>query len=161
MIEFWRTISGYENYEVSNTGLVRNKKRNKLLKQYKNQNGYFVVHLHKNGKQKEFRVHRLVALNLLTNRNNFAEVNHIDGNKENNYLSNLEWCSSEYNIEHEFKSNLVPDWCKPKKVIDTNSGIIYSSIQKASKLTGVLVKTISKACNHRTNSRWKFVTTEK
>lgn len=110
--EYWKPVLGYEGlYEVSNCGRVRSldtyrKGRNgsiifckgKILKPFKNTQGYLKVVLCKNGKVKTFRVHRLVAEAFISNPDNLPCVNHKDENKQNNVVSNLEWCSYSYNI---------------------------------------------------------------
>ena len=91
-------------YEVSNYGNVKSMFRyKKLLTPTKNKSGYLKVSLYKDKKIKVFSVHRLVAEAFLKNNNNLPEVNHIDGNKENNNVSNLEWCTKQQNILHRFR----------------------------------------------------------
>ena len=82
---------------VSNIGNVRNVRRNTLLKLSKNNYGYIRVHLSKNGIKTGFRVHRLVAQAFLPNPDNLPEVNHLDEDKTNNRVDNLEWCDRKYN----------------------------------------------------------------
>ena len=102
----WRDIIGYEGkYQVSDAGLVRNKRTGHILKGGKNsQNRHFVglSTLCENGKHKMcyFRVHRLVAEAFLPNPDNKPEVDHIDGDCENNVLSNLRWCTKYENIHN-------------------------------------------------------------
>lgn len=106
----WKDIKGYEGlYKISNYGEVlrlksydsRNHLRNaRILKQRLNEDGYLQLGLHKDGKEKKFLVHRLVAETFLSNPNNYLEVNHIDENKQNNSISNLEWCSRKYNVNY-------------------------------------------------------------
>lgn len=106
----WKDIRGYEGiYQISNYGEVmrlmsydsRNHLRNsKILKQRKNSDGYKVVGLHKNGLEKKFLIHRLVAENFIENPNNLPEINHIDENKQNNSVFNLEWCDRKYNVNY-------------------------------------------------------------
>lgn len=103
MIEEWREIKDFEGlYQVSNFGRVRslgNKTHSGIhfMKNYTNSLGYVVVTLSKNGKSKPYRLHRLVAEAFLPNPENLYQVNHIDENKENNRVDNLEWCTQEYN----------------------------------------------------------------
>ena len=101
-MEIWKKITNFENYEVSNYGNVRNKKTNKYLKK-ENTKGYLRISLSKNGKVKRFQIHRLVALNFIENLQNKKCVNHIDGNKFNNCVSNLEWCTHSENELHSYK----------------------------------------------------------
>ena len=103
----WRDILGYENtYQISDNGEVRNIKTKRILKKYLNKYGYYQVTLCKNNKARLFRVHRLVAMTFIPNKENKEQVNHIDGNKLNNKVDNLEWCSSSENIKHAFKNGL-------------------------------------------------------
>lgn len=109
-MEVWKKIDGYDNYEVSNTGKVRthNWKNQGITREMSpsRSRGYLQVNLFKNNKQKCCRIHRLVAIAFIPNPNNLREVNHIDGNKENNSVENLEWCTREENLEHEHRTGL-------------------------------------------------------
>ena len=112
MKEIWKWVKGYENiYQVSNLGNVKSFKRKKpkLLKLCINNAGYYLVTFIKDGKQKTPAVHRLVAENFLTIRPNIDiiyEVNHIDGDKLNNKVNNLEFVTRKQNIKHSFKNGL-------------------------------------------------------
>lgn len=111
MIEDWKDIKGYENlYQVSNTGRVRSKERiarrngittkrlkSVILKPQKQVNGYLFVCLSKDGKYKQYLIHRLVATAFI---NGEGEVNHIDEDKTNNCVSNLEWVTHSDNINY-------------------------------------------------------------
>ena len=100
-MEIWKSLDGIvecgSKYEVSNLGRVRNTKTKRILKLQKNTCGYLQVDLCENNKRKYAIVHRLVALAFLPNPYNLKEINHKDENKENNVLSNLEWCDRKYN----------------------------------------------------------------
>ena len=113
MEEIWRDIKGYEGkYQVSNLGRVKSlyykckmgyNGKSKLLGIYKNRNndyGYYFTPLNKNGKHKNFFIHRLVAEAFIPNPNNLPCVNHIDEDKSNNKVDNLEWCSYKYNVNY-------------------------------------------------------------
>lgn len=103
MKETWKEISGYEGlYEVSNLGHVRSLNYNRtgktqILKPGKD-NGYLQVMLYKDGKPKSFYVHRPVANAFPPNPLNLPELNHINEDKSNNAVSDLEFCSAKYNI---------------------------------------------------------------
>jgi len=98
--EVWKTIENYDNYEVSNLGKVRNKITQRILK-HSCRGGYQVVGLSKQGTTgKTTTVHRLVALAFIPNPENKAQVNHIDKNRSNNVVSNLEWNSALENNIH-------------------------------------------------------------
>ena len=106
MEESWKDIEGYEGlYQVSNKGRVKslnyhNTKKEKILKTFIVGNGYLQVNLYKNKTIKSFYVHRLVAKAYLPNQQNLSCVNHIDENKQNNSVENLEWCTHKYNTNY-------------------------------------------------------------
>lgn len=118
--EIWLSIPGHVGmYEVSNLGEIRSLNRvvigkggstyircGKVLKKILNSNGYYVIGLCINGKSKMCKVHRLVAQVFLPNLNDHPQVNHIDGNKTNNIVSNLEWCTNAENTQHAYNSGL-------------------------------------------------------
>lgn len=117
MIEEWRPIEGYEGlYEVSNTGQVRSLDRyderncfreGRILKLYTRKGGYLFVQLHLNGKGKNYLVHRLVAIAFIPNPDNLPEVNHLDEDKTNNRVENLEFCDRKYNINYGTRTDKV------------------------------------------------------
>jgi len=92
MTEFIQ-ITDYPNYQINSLGEVRNIETLRILKSFKNNQGYFNVNLCKNGIKKEFLVHRLVALAFIENPENKLCVDHRDGNKTNNNLTNLRWAT--------------------------------------------------------------------
>ena len=101
-MEEWKRviIDGIEwNYEVSSHGRIRNL-RGKIKDQQDNGKGYLFVNLYRNGQQKNFYVHRLVANAFIPNPHNLTDVNHIDENKTNNCVENLEWVSHKNNMSH-------------------------------------------------------------
>jgi predicted XRE-type DNA-binding protein len=117
MKEIWKEVQGYEGlYEISNYGIIKgierecpyNKRKlgGKPKSQRSDKDGYRIVTLCKDCIKKNFKVHRLVAINFLENKNNFPMVNHIDGDKANNHVSNLEWCNQSHNEKHAYKTGL-------------------------------------------------------
>lgn len=104
--ETWKPIKGFEGfYEVSDLGNVRSlnwrnigEVRNLFLKPHSR--GYLQVELKKNGTRKMFLVHRLVASHFIENPNGNLEVNHINENKQDNRVENLEWCAHSYNVKY-------------------------------------------------------------
>jgi len=102
-VEQWRLISGYNNYEVSSHGRVRNNISDKVLKLCENKGGYFKVTLYKDGKKQTRVVHKLVAEAFIDNPNDKQYVDHIDNDRKNNYKSNLRWCSSQENNRNRTK----------------------------------------------------------
>lgn len=104
----WKDVEGFESfYEVSDTGLLRRKSTQRILKPYVNKNGYCYVTLSKNAVQKSYRLHKLIAVAFVPNPDNKAEVNHIDGNKENNNSINLEWSVRSENELHAYALGLA------------------------------------------------------
>lgn len=114
MEEEWRDIKGYEGYyQVSSNGRVRSLDKTvyrkngttcfckgRIIKQNDQGAGYLSVHLCKDGLHNTTLVHRIVALNFIPNPDSKLQVNHIDGNKHNNMVSNLEWCTGKENMKH-------------------------------------------------------------
>jgi|LauGreDrversion4_2_1035121.scaffolds.fasta_scaffold61211_3 hypothetical protein len=99
-----KTITGYPNYIITNDGRVYNSIRKKYLTPARNEGGYMFIGLSDNeNKRMNFSIHRLVATMFLDNPNNHTEVNHIDYDKTNNNVSNLEWISRSDNMKHNFK----------------------------------------------------------
>lgn len=155
-IEEFRDVVGYEDlYEVSNEGNVRNKITGRMLKPYYDK-GYLKVVLYKNGEQKHCSIHRLVAQAFLPNPRNLPEVNHIDENKLNNNVENLEWCSRQYNIDYS-QSKSVNQYTLEGGLLNT-----YKSVCEASRQTGIDQSSISSCClGKRYKSAggyiWKYV----
>lgn len=136
----WKPIKNYEKtYFVSNTGLVKNIKNDRLLKPSKTERGYLRVSLWDNDKKerKYKRVHRLVADAFLRKVPNKNEINHKDENKENNVVCNLEWCNHEQNIQHSLNSGKIPttkvmQYTKDGKLVAT-----FSSASEAERKTKI------------------------
>lgn len=108
--EIFKWVQGYEGYyEISSKGNVRSTsyKGSRILKPAKTRNGYLnVVFCIKQRKEHKL-IHRLVAEAFLPNDLHLEQVNHINGNKEDNRVLNLEWCTQEYNNQHAYKNNLL------------------------------------------------------
>ena len=138
-MEQWKVIKDFPKYAISNYGNIKslywqnnvNGKlypREKLLTPIKKKNGYLKVNLHNDehkgrGKGCEFLIHRLVAEAFLENPKNLSEINHKDGNKENNKVSNLEWCTRRENVLHSYKLDLrksIQEYIKIKKMKEVN-----------------------------------------
>lgn len=101
MIEEWKDIKGYEGlYQVSNLGRVYSNKSNKLLKSRLDRGGYSYLNLYNNGISKWYKIHRLVAIAFIPNPENKLTVNHIDEDKTNNVVSNLEWATMKEQNNH-------------------------------------------------------------
>ena len=110
MKEEWRPIKGYEGlYKVSNMGRVKSLYygKERILKTRNGLHGYKHVILSKQATKKTSRVHRLVAEAFIPNPMNLPVVNHLDGNKHNNCVFNLEWCTVKENTNHAIKTGLM------------------------------------------------------
>lgn len=106
-MEKWSPIPD-THYSVSTEGRVRNDKTCKEVSQSTNSRGYNKVDLYSNGKRESHRTHRLVATAFIPNPDNKPQVNHIDGNKLNNNVDNLEWVDNSQNMLHAYQSGLHP-----------------------------------------------------
>lgn len=129
MIEIWKEIKDYPNYQISNLGRVKTLKfysnvhkkyydRELILKEKTNRFGYKFVGLSNQNGRKNKAIHKLVAEAFIENKNNYKEVNHIDGNKSNNCVDNLEWCTRRENVLHSYKLGLkkpIKEYMRLKK----------------------------------------------
>lgn len=107
--DVWKHIKGFEDhYLISSRGRIKSLKGNKVraLKSTKNPKGYLQIGLYLEGKHFNKTIHQLVAINFIRNPNNYPTVNHKDGDKLNNSVDNLEWCSISYNVKHSFLTGL-------------------------------------------------------
>lgn len=141
--EIWKDILDYEGiYQISSLGRVKSFHRNKskfyILKPVLSKDGYYIVSLHKNGKQKTPRLHRLVAQAFIPNPENLPEVNHIDEDKSHNYDSNLEWCTRNYNINYGTRTKRAidnTDYEKRTKLMDYDLIVSHTDYRKRSDST--------------------------
>jgi len=143
-----KNIRWYENYTINELGQVFNIKTNKLLKNTKTKAGYYVVGLYKNEKYKIHYIHRLLANAFIPKIEGYDYVNHKNGNKSDNRLSNLEWCTHSMNTQHSWDNGLSDNIRKSnilkqsKIVIDTQTGIFYESAKEAAKILGLNANTL-------------------
>lgn len=144
--EIWKEIPGYEGYfEVSNLGNFRSKDRiikykqsgtrlypGKPLKVELMQDGYSRIVLMKEAVKKRYMCHRLVAETFIDNPNNLPQVNHKDGNRSNNCVSNLEWCTQSENEQHSVNvlGKTMKGKTAPKKVKCIETNITYNSMSE-------------------------------
>lgn len=189
MEEIWKPVVGYEwSYIVSNKWNVASLKNGnmKILKSCLNKWWYLHLSLCKEWNQKNFKIHRLVAIAFLKNPENKPQVNHIDWNKRNNHLSNLEFCTNSYNQKHaysiwlnkttekhHFKANHPSKWrfwwdhhgSKPVNQINKFSWEViktWSSSVEVERELWISQWSISKCCNWKSWAKiaggfiWKF-----
>ena len=137
--ERWKDIKDFEGfYKISDYGRVKSLKRiinhngsyskhiriKELIRKIRiNKQGYWYLNLAKNGVYKTKKIHRLVAEHFIDNPHNYPFINHIDGNKLNNNINNLEWCTPSYNTNHAYKLGLSKAW---------NKGL-YGSVNKTTR----------------------------
>ena len=162
--EIWKDIEGYDgDYQISSHGRVRSFKQNKprMIKTVLNRGGYVHCSLWKNNKGRNHRVHRLVGKAFVENPENKGDINHLDGDKTNNYYKNIEWATRSENIQHAFDNDLNRKGKRhaySKTVKDLTTGEIYDSIVEASNEVGLIEETISKHCNgRRKKQKFKFI----
>lgn len=111
MIEIWKNINGYDDYQASNLGRIKTiansaSRKERILKPLTHPRGYFRVALWRNGKSKFLFIHRIIAITFIDNPDNKPTVNHIDGNKSNNYSNNLEWTTYRENMNHAIENKI-------------------------------------------------------
>lgn len=178
MQEIWKDIEGYEGlYQVSNLGRVRALPKRKwngrvwcdckgyYKKQSNNGSGYLIVNLKKGGNQKNYLVHRLVAMTFIANKNEYPCVNHIDLNKQNNNVNNLEWCTHKENTTHAHVNGRKPKYHN-KPVVCVELNLIFNSVGEAERWLKLKGNRISSVCNGRRGCKtcggyhWKFLSGE-
>ena len=153
MKEIWKDIEGYEKlYQISNFGNIKSLDRYIINKNGEKQyfpgkyliqrlnDGYLRVTLSKNNKQRTFRVNILVAKAFIPNPENKPEVNHIDGNKENNKVDNLEWNTRSENELHAYKNGLAKPSNKQKQAVAKYAKENYSKKVVQYSLNGEFIK---------------------
>lgn len=157
--EIWKVIEEFPNYEVSNLGRVRNKEKKNIIAPIKGSNGYLSVRIRRNSGDREkpsLSIHRLVAKAFIENPDNKPQVNHIDGNKLNNNVDNLEWCTREENSQHAMKLGLFkpePPESPKRKVRIVETGEVFDSIRECAKQLRVAEQHIWACLNGRRETR--------
>lgn len=165
-IEIWKPIQNYEEYMVSNKGRVKRLayyntigngakqfRKERIIKPQKRGSGYYHVMLCKNGKHKGFTVHRLVAQAFIPRIEGKDYVDHIDGNRLNNIVSNLRWCSIKENCSFPLARQRMKSshqkYAMPVIQCDLNGNEIkrYKSMNDATRATGVRSGNISNNCS--------------
>lgn len=158
MKEKWKDIPNYEGlYQASNFGRIRNAKK-KILKSYKRKDGYEKINLIKNKKKKTFYVHRIIAKTFLNEQKGKYDINHIDENKSNNSINNLEYCTNDYNNKYGTRGKRISK--KLNKAVfqyDLNGNFIkkWKSQKEASKKLHIF--NISSVISNRRKSAGGFL----
>lgn len=158
-VETFVKIDGFERYEVSNLGKVRNIKSGRILKPSLQKNGYLTYGLYENNKQKFLYLHRIIATAFIDNPDEKPCVNHIDENKLNNDLSNLEWCTVRENMIHGTRTKRIAEKHFKKVIqLDLNDNVLneFESMVQAERETGVSRSSISSCCNGERKSAGGF-----
>lgn len=156
----WLDVPGYDGrYQVSNKGAVRNAKR-RPLKAHESEKGYMRVWLSTRGSLKCYPVHRLVAAAFIPNPSKLPEVNHINGNKADNRVENLEWCTTSHNRRHS-AYELQNESGKPKRpVICLTDNTTYPSVAEAARQTKSSKQNITLCCQgkrkHTKGLAWAY-----
>lgn len=147
MIE-WRRIPGFTKYKVSDDGRVWSSHVDKELAQFQDKKGYIIVRLVSNKKGYMRRAHRLVAMAFLSCDNSNLLVNHIDGNKQNNHLSNLEWVTAQQNAIHSAyvlgNAQPVSKETQAKIIEARRNGMFVKDILAKFKISNVVYRRIVK-----------------
>lgn len=160
MEEIWKPIKGYEGYyEVSNLGRVRRLDRydygcgyarfykGGILKSLCGSNGYLHVMLCRDGTRLTKSVHRLVATTFIPNPENLPQVNHKDEDKSNNTVTNLEWCSSKYNMNYGTKNRRCNDTKIKRGLVDSDT--VGSTPEESKKLYNEKHKEVISSKQHQ------------
>lgn len=128
MDEVWKEIPGFEGkYMASSSGKIMSLNfrgvsgRKGILKQSQDRYGYLKCSLYKNGKQMYFSVHRLVLLTFVPNAEGKPAINHINGNKKDNHVENLEWVTCSENTQHAYRNGLIPKTSERKRESSKNN----------------------------------------
>lgn len=165
--EVWKDIPNYEgHYQASNLGRIRSiKKEIKILKEINRNDGYLFVNLSKNGKSKPIKIHKIIAYTFLKNNNNYTDINHKDGNKQNNCVNNLEFCNRSHNIKEAYRLKLrkpnKTNIGKRKKVLQKDKDgkpiKIWDSIKEASIKLNIKDSNISQVCKSKRNYAGNYI----
>lgn len=171
-MEIWKDMVEFDNkYQISNKGNVRRKGRKvnsaiqpkgyryikpKMVYLQNNGNGYLQIYVSINKKRVMKYVHRMVATYFLKNPLNYNEVNHLDFNRSNNDVSNLEWCSKKQNIRHSFAHNKTrrTNGKTPVKIIQIceSGNIVWKSAKEIGEKLNVDPSGVYKCCKNKLKS---------
>lgn len=177
-----KIIKDYPNYKITTEGKIYSRYKPKAKKDgkgivwdkwteikhvYDKSCGYMLVTLtNGNGQRQNKRVHRLLMEAFVPNPHNYPHINHIDGNKLNNSLSNLEWCSVKHNTQEAIRLGLMKPYDSPlnRAIVQMTNDFEfiaeYKSLHEATRATGIAWQNIWKVCDGRRpragGYRWKY-----
>jgi hypothetical protein len=147
-------IEGFDNYFIRENGEILMHSRYDeaseefgILSSRIDRAGYITVRLKRNGKGYTRFLHRLLAESFLKNPDGKKFINHRNGVKTDNRLSNLEFCTHQENVKHAYQTGLIGSVGISKKVLDVETGRVYKSIKEASKYTGYNYATLKNLLN--------------
>lgn len=172
--EDWKTYPEYDFIEASNLGRIRTKDRyvmrkdgrkqfvkGRILKQHDNGNGYLYVSFRTNGKEVRLRVNRIVAITFISNPFDYPVVNHLDNDRTNNAVSNLEWCTRKANEAHKKKFGTSQVQIQGRSVFAVKpktSEVFYFETQSEAarrlRISGKHISTVSKGLRRITYGYW-------
>ena len=154
-----QTIKDFENYLITKDGDIYRNITYRKLKCSSDKNGYLKIRLLNKSGRKSMFLHRLLAIQFIPNPLNKPFINHIDGNKSNNKLNNLEWCTHKENMKHAWDNNLYKDYtesikkannAKSIEVFDTLNNIKYKSMSEMSRLLKIPFTTLRRLIDSTT-----------
>ena len=173
----WRKVEGWSKYSVSSNGDIRRDETNRILAGGHDLDGYRQITLCQDGKRKMFKLHRLIALAFVPNPDHKPMVNHIDGVKTNNQVSNLEWVTNQENQDHYWRvinceehhirrvnshkgKGLLSENPNAKAVICIELQKTFPTMKEAQIYTGVRYTKISQVCHKKRKTaggyHWEF-----
>ena len=154
----WKQIRNFD-YEISDIGVVRRKSNHSIITGSVNSYGYRVIRLRYMGKNYDFKLHRLLADYFILKPNNYDCVNHRDGDKLNNSLDNLEWCTRAYNNQHA-REQLSLDFSeKPieQRTLNGDLVAVWTNANLAATLLGLSATTIGCCCRGTQKQAYDFL----
>lgn len=162
MQEEWKVIPNHPRYMCSSFGRIQNIITGEIYDGIVNNKGYIRFDLCENGKRFVISGHRTVAEVFIPNPKGKPYVNHIDGNKTNNHVTNLEWCTAKENIRHAVDVlGYKPNATRRKPVICVETGIVYESCSAAAREYYTTNSVICRCCNGirmtALGRHWKYV----
>lgn len=152
----WKTLPDISNYRIFPDGKIYALHLDRFVSEYSSRDGYKKVTLRLDNKErKSYSVHRLVALAYINNPENKPTVNHIDGNKENNIVENLEWATRSEQVQHAWDNGLIKDIKSRReavinalgiRVVCLTTGEIFDSIGQACMKYGIKKSNLTRTC---------------